>query len=56
MDELYVITVYVILEHLARGFLPASKYTPKMSVAEIILLAIVAARYFENNQERVNRY
>ena len=52
MDELYVTTVYVILDHLAMGFLPAPKYKPKMSVAEIILVAIVAARYFENNQER----
>lgn len=52
MDELYVTTVYVILDHLAMRFLPAPKYKPKMSVAEIILVAIVAARYFENNQER----
>lgn len=52
MDDLYVTTVYVILDHLAMRFLPAPKYKPKMSVAEIILVAIVAARYFENNQER----
>lgn len=52
MDETYVVTVFVVLAEMCDTFLPKPKYRPKMAPAEILLVAVVAARYFNNNLER----
>lgn len=52
MDATYVVTVFVVLADLCDTFLEKPKYHPKMVPAEIMLVAVVAARYFNNNLER----
>jgi IS5 family transposase len=52
MDEHFIVTVYVTLEEICQQFLGQVKYKPKMTAAEILLVAIIAARYFNNNLER----
>jgi hypothetical protein len=52
MDDTYIITVFVVFDELCQTLLPALKYRPKMTPAEIITVAVVAARYFNNNLER----
>ncbi len=52
MDATFVITVFCILYDLSDEFLGEPKYKPKMVPAEIMLVAVVAARYFNNNLER----
>lgn len=52
MDAIYVVTVFCILYELSDEFLGEPKYKPKMIPAEIMLVAVVAARYFDNNLER----
>ncbi len=52
MDEDFNTTVYVILVSICDAVIGQPKYNPKMTPAEILLVAIVAARYFNNNLER----
>lgn len=52
MDALYIITVYVLLDEWHRSYVGEVKYHPKMSPAEVALVAVVAAKYFRNNHER----
>lgn len=52
MDEDFNTTVYIILASLCEAVSGPAKYNPKMTPAEILLVAIVAARYFNNNLER----
>ena len=52
MDDHFIITVYLILEEICQKTIGEPKYKPKMSPAEVLLVAIVAARYFNNNLER----
>ena len=52
MDANYIITVYVVLDDIARTFGGTVKYRPKMLPSEIVLVAIVAAKYYQNNLER----
>jgi hypothetical protein len=52
MDDTFIVPVYVILDEMCRLFLGSIKYQPKMSPAEILTVAVVAARYFHNNLER----
>lgn len=49
MDEDFNTTVYVVLASLCDAVIGPAKYNPKMTAAEILLVAIVAARYFNNN-------
>jgi hypothetical protein len=51
MDITFVTSVYVILDEIVKAVLEPVKYKPKMVPAEILLVAIVAARYFHNNLE-----
>ncbi len=51
MDDTFIITVFVVCDELCRIFLGTPKYHPKMVPAEIITVAVVAARYFNNNHE-----
>jgi hypothetical protein len=52
MDDTFIVTVFFVFDELTCTFLEPPKYHPKMSVAEILLVAVVAARYFSNNLER----
>lgn len=52
MDEDFNKTMYVILANLCDEVIGPAKYNPKMTAAEILLVAIVAARYFNNKLER----
>ncbi len=52
MNPTFIITVYVVLDDLSKAFLGEGKYQPKMTPAEIMTVAIVAARYFNNHLER----
>lgn len=52
MDASFIVTVFVVFDDLSQTFLPAVKYRPKMTPAEIMTVAVVAARYFNNNLER----
>jgi hypothetical protein len=52
MDDEYIVPVYAVFDDMAKTFLEPVKYKPKMTVAEIMTVAVVAARYFNNNHER----
>jgi hypothetical protein len=52
VDDTYIITVFVVFDELCQTLLPAPKYRPKMVPAEILTVAVVAARYFGNHLER----
>lgn len=52
MDDTFIVTVFVVFDQLCQTFLDQPKYHPKMVPAEIMLVAVVAARYFHNNLER----
>lgn len=52
MDELFVLTVFVVLDDLAEALLDTPPQKRKMTPAEIMTVAVVAARYFHNNLER----
>jgi len=52
MDDDFIIPAYLVLEEVCQKTIGQPKYKPKMSPAEIMLVAIVAARYFNNNLER----
>lgn len=52
MDATFIITVFVVFDTMMQTVFPARKYQPKMTPAEIMTVAVVAARYFNNNLER----
>jgi hypothetical protein len=52
MDDDFIIPVYVVFAELCDSCLGKSKNRPKMDGAEIMTVAVVAARYFNNNLER----
>jgi len=52
MDDTFIVTVFVVFDQLCQTFLGQPKYHPKMVPAEVMLVAVVAARYFNNNLER----
>jgi hypothetical protein len=52
MDDDFIIPVYVVFAELCDTLLGRGKYRPKMDAAEIMTVAVVAARYFNSNLER----
>ena len=52
MDELFVTTVFVVFDDLVGALLDPPPQRRKMTPAEIMTVAVVAARYFHNNLER----
>jgi hypothetical protein len=50
MDDTFIVTVFFVFDELSQTFLGTLKYHPKMTPAEIMLVAVVAARYFNNAQ------
>jgi hypothetical protein len=52
MDDTFIVTVFVVFDQLSQTVLGKPKYHPQMVPAEVMLVAVVAARYFHNNLER----
>lgn len=52
MDDDFIITVFVVFDEVCDTFLGTPKYCPKMIPAEVMTVAVVAARYFHDNLER----
>lgn len=52
MNELFVVTVFVVFDDLVGALLVPPPQRRKMTPAEIMTVAVVAARYFNNNLER----
>lgn len=52
MEDDFITAVYLVLEEICQNTIGIPKYKPKMDPAEIILVAVVSARYFNNNLER----
>ena len=52
MNEMYIVATFTVIDDICQTFLGKTKYNPKMSPAEIVLVAIVAAKYFQNHLER----
>lgn len=52
MDATFIISVYVVCDTLQQAVLGPMKYNPKMTPAEVVTVAVVAARFFGNNLER----
>jgi hypothetical protein len=52
MKAEYMIAVYVLLDEWHGVYGKAERYERKMSVVEVLWVAVMAAKYFENNQER----
>ena len=52
MEATFIVTMFVVFDDLSQALLAPAKYHPKMTPAEIMTVAVVAARYFNNNLER----
>jgi IS5 family transposase len=52
MDASYIVTVYVVLDDLYQTFGQPAKYRPRLQPPEVVLVAVVAAKYFQNHLER----
>lgn len=52
MNETFIVTAFVIIEEICQQFQPPPKYRPKMWPSEIVLVAVIASRYFNNHLER----
>jgi hypothetical protein len=52
MDNTFIVTVFLFFDELTQTFVGKPKYHPKMTPAEVMLVAVIAARYFNNNLER----
>jgi hypothetical protein len=52
MNEMYIVATYTVLDDICQAFMGETKYKPKMTPAEIVFVAIIAAKYFQNHLER----
>lgn len=52
MNAWFIVTVVVVFDEMSGTFLGPVKYKPQLSPAEIMTVAVVAARYFNGNLER----
>lgn len=52
MDALYIVTTYVVLDDQMRQLAFQDDVRTTLTAAEILTVAVVAARYFQNHQER----
>lgn len=52
MNDLYIVTVFVIIDDLLKACAFEEDCRAQVSGAEILLVAVVAARYFANHHER----
>src|SRR5690349_25108117 len=52
MDALYIVTAYVVLEDTLKAMGHREDSRREVSDAEILTVAVVSARYFQNHHER----
>jgi hypothetical protein len=52
MNAIYIITTYVVLDDTLRALRLRDHHHATLSTAEILTVAVIAARYFRNNHER----
>jgi hypothetical protein len=52
MNDTYIVTAYCVIEDLLKAYGYQDDVRAKVSAAEIILVAVVAAQYFQNHHER----
>ena len=52
MDELLIVTIYVIIDETLAEMGHDNDFRAQMSDAEVITVAILAAKYFNNHHER----
>ena len=52
MNDTYIVTVYVVIDDLLRAMHYQDDGRAELSAAEILTVAVVAAKYFQNHQER----
>jgi hypothetical protein len=52
MDALYIVTTYVVLDDLLKAMGFQDDGRAHVTTAEVLTVAVVAARYFQNHQER----
>ena len=52
MNEMYIVATYTVIDDICEQFLESPRYNPKMTPAEIVFVAVIAAKYFQNHLER----
>ncbi len=52
MNDLYIVTVYVVLDDMLKRLHHQDDARARVTTAEILTVAVVAARYFHNHHER----
>ena len=52
MNETYIVTAYGAIEDILRAYMYEDDQRANVSAAEILLVAVVAAKYFQNHHER----
>ena len=52
MKAEYMIAVYVLVDEWNRIYGKEERYERKMTVVEVLWVAVMGAKYFENNMER----
>jgi hypothetical protein len=52
MNDTYIVTVYVVIDDLLKGFTFTENCRASSSAAEILTVAVLAAKYFQNHHER----
>lgn len=52
MNDTYIVTVYVMVDDLLKGMNQQDDSRASMSAAEILTIAVLSAKYFQNHHER----
>jgi hypothetical protein len=52
MNETYIVTAYCVIKDILRAYVYEDDQRANVSAAEILLVAVVAAKYFQNHHER----
>lgn len=52
MNEDYIVTVYYVIDEMLKGVNYQDDGRSQVSAAEVLTVAVIAARYFQNHWER----
>jgi hypothetical protein len=52
MNDTYIVTAYSVIEDLLRAYDYQDDQRATVSAAEVLTVAVVAAKYFQNHHER----
>ena len=52
MDDIYIVTAYCLMEDILKAYGYQDDKRAKISAAEVLIVAVVAAKYFQNHHER----